>query len=125
GRAPGLSPEPRDALLGVADAVDRLAHALDQAPLEALGEFDAADRERHRDPQPRQAPLALHERARLLLELHEVLAVGQVLRVRVVGLADQLQRPLDLGLELLLGALLLVEDPRVAHADLAGPEPFA
>ena len=54
-----------------------------------------------------------------------MLAVGEVLLVGLPDLVDELQGLADLGLELLLGDLLLVEDHDVAEVDLAGGQPLA
>jgi len=54
-----------------------------------------------------------------------VLAIREVVLVGLVGLADQAQGLPDLGLDLLLGDLLLVVDHGVADADLAGGQPLS
>ena len=108
-----------DLPLGLADALHGLAQPLDQAALDRLRELDALDGLRHRHAQAAQLPLGLDVLGLALADLHELLAVLQVLVVRLRHLGGELQRLLDLVLDLLLGDLFLVEDHHVAHGELA------
>src|SRR6185369_4416839 len=79
-----------DGALGLADALDGLAQALDQAALHRLRELDALDRQRHADAQAGQLPLRADVFRLALADLDELLAVLQVLLVRLRDLRREL-----------------------------------
>src|SRR5438093_3193393 len=97
---PELGVELADLVLGVAAAVHRLPHALDEPALDRLGELDAADGLRDLDAQAAQLPARPRVAGRPLGQLHELLAVAEVVPVGLGHLVRELERLADLGLQL-------------------------
>src|SRR5262245_18837322 len=119
-----------DLALHDADALDRLFHVVDEAALDRLGEFDAANelRQLHLRPHlgPQRAPiLPLLSRRRPLRRFGELLFEFLVRGARLadgVDLLLHLARPLG---DALVGNLLVVEDHQLQDGALAGVQLIA
>src|SRR5690606_20344437 len=108
------------------DVLDGALHAVDQPPLDRLGELDPADQARQLDPAAQQLPprlavlllLALRNRAELGFELPDRLE----LQPDLLNLLEQLALPRR---DLLVGDLLVVEHHELADRPLAALELLA